>query len=98
MGSRKAEMKAKVEERRKQEAAARAAKVRKAVEVAKIELSDNDLLGYLNENRVGDAKLYSRLHRGAVVYVKYWERWLIWGGHHWIEDDFEISAQIIEDV
>lgn len=98
MGSRKAEMKAKVEERRKQEAAARAAKVKKAVEVAKIELSDNDLLGYLNENRVGDAKLYSRLHRGAVVYVKYWERWLIWGGHHWIEDDFEISAQIIEDV
>lgn len=98
MGSRKAEMKAKVEERRKQEAAVRAAKVRKAVEVAKIELSDNDLLGYLNENRVGDAKLYSRLHRGAVVYVKYWERWLIWGGHHWIEDDFEISAQIIEDV
>lgn len=98
MGSRKAEMKAKVEERRKQEAAARAAKVRKAVEVAKIELSDNDLLGYLNENRVGDAKLYSRLHRGAVVYVKYWERWLIWGGHHWIEDDFEISAQSIEDV
>ena len=98
MGSRKAEMKAKVEERRKQEAAARAAKVRKAVEVAKIELSDNDLLGSLNENRVGDAKLYSRLHRGAVVYVKYWERWLIWGGHHWIEDDFEISAQSIEDV
>lgn len=98
MGSRKAEMKAKVEERRKQEAAVRAAKVRKAVEVAKIELSDNDLLGYLNENRVGDAKLYSRLHRGAVVYVKYWERWLIWGGHHWIEDDFEISAQSIEDV
>lgn len=98
MGSRKAEMKAKVEERRKQEAAARAAKVRKAVEVAKIELSDNDLLGYLNENRVGDAKLYSRLHRGTVVYVKYWERWLIWGGHHWIEDDFEISAQSIEDV
>ena len=98
MGSRKAEMKAKVEERRKQEAAARAAKVRKAVEVAKIELSDNDLLGYLNENRVGDAKLYSRLHRGTVVYVKYWERWLIWGCHHWIEDDFEISAQSIEDV
>lgn len=98
MGSRKAEMKAKVEERRKQEAAARAAKVRKAVEVAKIELSDNDLLGCLNENRVGDAKLYSRLHRGTVVYVKYWERWLIWGGHHWIEDDFEISAQSIEDV
>lgn len=98
MGSRKAEMKAKVEARRKQEAAARAEKIRKAVEVAKIELSDNDLLGYLNENRVGDAKLYSRLHRGAVVYVKYWERWLIWGGHHWVEDDFEISAQSIEDV
>lgn len=98
MESRKAEIKAKVEARRKQEAAARAEKVRKAVEVAKIEISDNDLLGYLNENRVGDAKLYSRLHRGAVVYVNYWDRWLIWGGHHWIEDDFTISAQIIENV
>lgn len=98
MGSRSAEMKAKVEARRKQEAAARAEKGRKPVEVSKIEISNDDLLGYFNENRVGDAKLYSRLHRGTVIYVKYWDRFLIWGGHHWIEDDFDMAAQRIEDV
>lgn len=98
MGSRKAEMKAKVEERRKQEVAARAEKGRKPVEVSKIELTNDDLLAYFNENRVGDAKLYSRLHRGTVIYVKYWDRFLIWGGHHWIEDDFDMAAQRIEDV
>lgn len=98
MGSRKAEMKAKVEARRKQEAAARAEKGRKPVEVSKIEITNDDLLAYFNENRVGDAKLYSRLHRGTVIYVKYWDRFLIWGGHHWIEDDFDMAAQRIEDV
>ena len=91
-------MKAKVEERRKQEAAARAEKSRKPVEVSKIEITNDDLLAYFNENRVGDAKLYSRLHRGTVIYVKYWDRFLIWGGHHWIEDDFDMAAQRIEDV
>ena len=93
-----AEMKAKVEARRKQEAAARAEKGRKPVEVSKIEITNDDLLAYFNENRVGDAKLYSRLHRGTVIYVKYWDRFLIWGGHHWIEDDFDMAAQRIEDV
>lgn len=98
MARKSAEMKAKVEERRKQEAAARAQKDRKPVEVSKIEISNDDLLGYFNENRVGDAKLYSRLHRGTVIYVKYWDRFLIWSGHHWIEDDFDMAAQRIEDV
>lgn len=98
MESRSAEMKAKVEARRKQEVAARAEKGRKPVEVSKIELTNDDLLAYFNENRVGDAKLYSRLHRGTVIYVKYWDRFLIWGGHHWIEDDFDMAAQRIEDV
>lgn len=68
------------------------------VETRKIEISDDDILGYLNENRVGDAKLYSRLHRGKIVYVKYWDRFLLWGGHHWIEDDFEEHARMIENV
>lgn len=98
MARKSAEMKAKVEERRKQEAAARAEKVRKPVEVSKIEITNDDLLAYFNENRVGDAKLYSRLHRGTVIYVKYWDRFLIWGGYHWIEDDFDMAAQRIEGV
>lgn len=69
-----------------------------ATAVKKLEISDADLIGYLNEHTVGDAKLYCRLHRDMVVYVKYWERFLIWGKHHWIENDYEIEHQIIENV
>lgn len=69
-----------------------------ATAVKKLEISDDDLIGYLNEHTVGDAKLYCRLHRDMVVYVKYWERFLIWGEHHWIENDYEIEHQIIENV
>ena len=98
MESKKAEMRAQVEKRRRQESEARVEKIKKPVEVAKIEISNDDLLGYLNENRVGDAKLYNRLHRGSVVHVKYWDRNLIWGGHHWIEDDFDVASQLIENV
>ena len=95
----KDDIRAKVEARRKAEASAKAAQIlKKTLEEKKSEISDEDLLGYLNENRVGDAKLYCRLHRGSVVYVKYWERFLVWGGHHWIEDDYDIASQGIEDV
>lgn len=97
MTKKKTDIKDQVEQRRKAEAEARAAKA-KPVAVTKLEISDDDLQGYLNENRVGDAKLYCRLHRGTVIYVKYWERFLIWGGHHWIEDDYDAAFQRIEDV
>lgn len=97
MSDKKTNIKGKVERRRKAETEARAAKA-KPVAVTKLEISDDQLLGYLNENRVGDAKLYSRLHRGTVVYVKYWERFLVWGSHHWIEDDYDAAFQRIEDV
>ena len=89
-----------VEQRRRAEAEARAAKPskNKPVTTEQLAISDDELQGYINENRVGDAKLYCRLHRGTVVYVKYWERFLIWGGHHWIEDDYDAAFQRIEDV
>lgn len=89
-----------VEQRRRAEAEARAAKPskNKPVTTEQLAISDDELQGYINENRVGDAKLYCRLHRGSVVYVKYWERFLIWGGHHWIEDDYDAAFQRIEDV
>ncbi len=97
MSRKKADIKRQVELRRKAEAEVRTAKA-KPVTVTKLEISDDELQGYINENRVGDAKLYCRLHRGTVVYVKYWERFLIWGGHHWIEDDYDAAFQRIEDV
>jgi len=88
---------AKVAKRVAQEKAALAQK-EKPVAVKQAEIDDRDVIAYLQENRLGDAKLYARLHRDTVVYVKYWERFLIWGGHHWIEDDYEQAFQRIEDV
>lgn len=100
MSKKKDDLVRKVEQRRHTEAEARAAKLSKVkpATIEKLEVSDDELQGYINENRVGDAKLYCRLHRGTVVYVKYWERFLIWGGHHWIEDDYDAAFQRIEDV
>lgn len=95
----KDDMRAKVEERRRAEANAKAAQIiKKSLEEKKAEISDADLVGYLNENRVGDAKLYCRIHRGSVIWVNHWERFLVWGGHHWIEDDWKLAPQGIEDV
>jgi putative DNA primase/helicase len=74
------------------------AKKEKPVEIKQLEISDEDIIAYLQENRLGDAKLYARLHRDTVIYVKHWERFLIWGGNHWIEDDYEQAYQRIEDV
>ena len=88
---------AKVAQRVAKEKAARAEKD-KPVAVRQLEISDADLLGYLHENRVGDAKLYARLNRGRVIFVKYWDRFLVWGGHHWIEDDYDLAYQSIEEV
>lgn len=87
------------EEKLRQEAAQKdAAENRKPVAVRQLEISDSELLGYLNENRIGDAKLYCRLHRGTVVYVKYWERFLVWVGHHWAEDHYDRAFSKVEDV
>lgn len=97
MPTKKEKMLAAVEARKKAEASSRAAK-KNLNAIKKIEISDEDLIGYLNENRVGDAKLYCRLHRGKVVFVKYWDRFLIWGGHHWIEDDYDFAFQCMENV
>ncbi len=100
MSNKRKTIREQVEQRRRAEAEARAAKPskNKPVTTEQLAISDDELQGYINENRVGDAKLYCRLHRGTVVYVKYWERFLIWGGHHWIEDDYDAAFQRIEDV
>lgn len=58
----------------------------------------DELIDYLQENGIGDAKLYNRLHRGLIVYVKHWERFLVWNGHHWREDDWNEAHQAIENV
>ena len=98
MAPTKSDIKAKVEARRKAEEQSRAAKKGKPAPAALPDITDDELLGYLNENRVGDAKLYCRLHRGKVVYVRHWERFLVWAGHHWAEDHYFLASQSIENV
>ena len=58
----------------------------------------DELLAYMHENGIGDAKLYNRLHRGLIVYVKHWERFLVWNRHHWREDEWNEAYQAIENV
>lgn len=98
-------MKDKVAERVKKEEAERIKKEQAerkkqdiATAVKKLEISDDDLIGYLNEETKGDAKLYCRLYRGMVVYVNYWDRFLIWDRHRWIENDYNIQFQIIGNI
>ncbi len=102
MADRKAQsMKELVEQRVKEEQKALAeAKIKLLSHTSEtgFEISDSELVAYLQENRLGDAKLYARLHRGNVVFVKYWERFLVWGGSHWVEDDYEKVYQHVEDV
>ena len=65
MSNKKKNIRGQVEQRRKAEAEAQAAKLSKAkpATIEKLAISDDELQGYINENRVGDAKLYCRLHR-----------------------------------
>lgn len=68
------------------------------IDARKASISTDDLLGYLNENTAGAAKLYARLFRGVVVYVRHWERYLIWTGHHWADDDYFVVYQLVADI
>ena len=57
-----------------------------------------DLWGYFNDGAIGAAKLYNRLNRDRIVFVPGWNRFLIWQGHHWVEDDYSIAYQRTESV
>lgn len=61
-------------------------------------ISDENILAYLNESTLGDAKLYQVLHNDFVIYVKFWNRFLIWAGNHWAEDDNNLQYSYIENV
>ena len=97
------DIRAKVEARRQAEARNSEAMDKpgqkaKPTAVLKMEIPDTEIEGYLNENRVGDAKLYTRLHRGKVIYVNNWAKFLTWAGHHWEEDHYNVHARLISDV
>lgn len=61
-------------------------------------IPEDELWSYYGENGVGDAKLYNRLNRWRVVFVRYWQRFLVWQGHHWTEDHYNVAAQRVEAV
>ena len=61
-------------------------------------ISDEDIQIYLDENSIGDARLFSRLYRNKFIYVVNWELWLFWAGHHWEEDFFNQKYQAIRKV
>ena len=57
-----------------------------------------ELSAYLQENGMGDVKLYNKLYSFENVYVKYWKWLLVSNGHHWREDDWNEAYQAIESV
>ncbi len=72
--------------------------IQKEIENRMQAVSDEDILAYLDENTQGDAKLYQYLHNDFVIYVKFWNRFLIWAGNHWAEDDTNLQYSYIENV
>lgn len=61
-------------------------------------ITDSDIETYLDQNRVGDAKLFARLFRDKFVFVVNWNTWLFWAGHHWLEDVLNQKYQAMEKV
>ncbi len=103
MAKNNSEIRAKVEARTKAENEAKNKKDNrinsKKIDISKIDISDEAIQGYLNENESGDAKLYNRLNRGKIIYVAEWKLFLWWSGHHWKIDYLESPAsQLIEKV
>lgn len=103
MAKNNSEIRAKVEARTKAENEAKNKKDNrinsKKIDISKIDISDEAIQGYLNENESGDAKLYNRLNRGKIIYVAEWKLFLWWSGHHWKIDYLESHAsQLIEKV
>lgn len=70
----------------------------KPTSVAALELKGSFIIECLRANRVGDATLFTTLFRGKFIFVKRWDRWLRWAGHHWMDDIEDISESVIEEV
>lgn len=92
------------EKRKKRQERIEKEKIKKATDAGGVvpniseEITDDDIEGYLNENRVGDAKLFARLYRDKFVFVVNWNLWLFWAGHHWLEDVLNQKYQAMERV
>ncbi len=72
--------------------------IQKEIEKRISEISDTDILLYLVESTAGDAKLYQKIHYNLITYVKFWNRFLVWKGNHWVEDDKNLQFSYIKNV
>ena len=99
------EMKAAVEKRIADETAQRKAEVeekeaaggkRKAPDPE--EVDSKFVVDCLQQNELGDGRLYAALHRGKFVYNKSENEWFAWDGHHWDRDIMDFALASVENV
>lgn len=49
-------------------------------------------------NERGDGMLYAHLNRDRHVYVKLYDQWLVWSGHHWEIDQLDLNHNAVDQV
>lgn len=53
------------------------------------------IIGYLNEEEYGDAKLLAELYAGRLLYDHAARQWYYWSGQHWREDKCGLIRHLI---
>jgi putative DNA primase/helicase len=62
------------------------------------EVSSEFVLECLEQNEVGDGRMYAALHQGKYVFNKTDEKWYVWTGHHWERDIMNNALASAEKV
>lgn len=94
-----ADMRAAVEERRRQEAESLPEPPAKEKDGGGSgELPPDFIDTCLRNNERGDGVLLAAIARGRIVYVKRTGRWLWWNGVHWEDDKKDLAHAMVEEV
>lgn len=62
------------------------------------EITSRFIQDCLYANELGDGMLAAALFKDRFLYVKSWEEWLSWEGHHWERDIMAKSKASVEEV
>ena len=62
------------------------------------EVDSKFVLECMEQNEVGDGRLYAALHQGKYVYNKTDEKWYAWSGHHWERDIMNSAIASVETL
>jgi putative DNA primase/helicase len=62
------------------------------------EVDSKYVLECLEQNEIGDGRLYAALNQGRYVYNKTDEKWYVWSGHHWERDIMNTAVASAESV